>query len=362
MRFPVLTVVAIGLATAATAADPEKPPAIALGGLDPVELVAGKEVKGKADGAVKHGRFRYAFASDANRTTFLKDPARYAAQFDGACMKMGPLSGGGDPDRYHVFAGRIYLFASDSCRNGFKANPTAFIDHEDAAPEGKPEAVKQAKTLLAKAADGLGGGKALNDLSTYQVRYRIAVKRGDRETKYTRTDTASFPLRFSQTDDYGNYKGGWLLLPDEGYLSWEKTPVDPSVRAHMVLEFYRHPIHLLKAWQAGDATAVHLGAGTVGDTAVERVAVGVKGATSTLSIDPKSGHVLRIAFRGRTAVGITDVEKDYSDFKPENGLTVPHAVSTRIDGQPAANTTVTVEAIRVNERIDQAVFEKPREK
>src|SRR5262245_46556699 len=100
----------------------------ALKGLDPVELVAGREVPGQAELTTVRGLFRYQFANPANKAAFEKEPERYAVQFGGVCMKMGPLSGQGSPDRFFVHDKRIYLFASESCRNAFKAAPEKFID------------------------------------------------------------------------------------------------------------------------------------------------------------------------------------------------------------------------------------------
>jgi YHS domain-containing protein len=99
------------------------PPALA--GFDPVLLVQGKEEKGRAELTVERGRYRYAFASEANRDRFLADPAAFEIQHDGACAAMastGAPAGTGDPDRYLVREGRIYIFASDACRESFRAS------------------------------------------------------------------------------------------------------------------------------------------------------------------------------------------------------------------------------------------------
>ena len=96
-------------------------PKLALKGLDPIALAEGKEVPGKALIGATYGLFEYQFASEENRKEFLKDPEGHGVQFGGACGKMGPFSGMGSPERYFVHAGKIYLFASEGCRDGFKS-------------------------------------------------------------------------------------------------------------------------------------------------------------------------------------------------------------------------------------------------
>jgi putative intracellular protease/amidase/YHS domain-containing protein len=105
----------------------------ALGGRDPVLLTEGREVAGEQALEVTHGRYRYRFASAETKGRFLADPARYSIQLDGACAFMatsGAEPGSGDPARYHVHDGRIYIFASENCRNSFKAAPTRYLPKE----------------------------------------------------------------------------------------------------------------------------------------------------------------------------------------------------------------------------------------
>ncbi|MCI0523828.1 MAG: hypothetical protein L0Y75_01065, partial [Acidobacteria bacterium] len=91
----------------------------ALKGFDPIELADNREVKGLENLSVARGKYRYLFASEANKKLFEKSPDRYQIQMGGGCGRMGSLSGVGNPDRYYVFDRRIYIFASEQCRNSF---------------------------------------------------------------------------------------------------------------------------------------------------------------------------------------------------------------------------------------------------
>ena len=104
----------------------------ALKGLDPVELVAGKEVAGKVDIAATRGRYRYLFATPENKAAFEKNPEAFAVQYGGSCARMGPLSGSCNTERFVVHDKRVYVFSSDSCRKGFLLAPDLHIDRPDA--------------------------------------------------------------------------------------------------------------------------------------------------------------------------------------------------------------------------------------
>ena len=111
----------------------EEPPLPALRGLDPVVLTQGRQVPGRAELVARHGRHAYAFESEASRAEFGRDPQRYAIRFDGACAFMarsGAAPGSGDPDRFLVHEGRVYVFASEACREGFAADPARYADVE----------------------------------------------------------------------------------------------------------------------------------------------------------------------------------------------------------------------------------------
>lgn len=118
-------------------------PSEALRGLDPVRLAKGEEVQGLASLAVERGGYRYHFASAADRQAFQSDPERYEIQLKGACAFMaghGAPPGSGDPDRFYVHRGRIYIFASENCRDSFKAAPERYLPQAEAeaSPSSRP--------------------------------------------------------------------------------------------------------------------------------------------------------------------------------------------------------------------------------
>jgi putative intracellular protease/amidase/YHS domain-containing protein len=113
----------------ARAGDEKKPSQapVALNGLDPVQLVTGKEAKGRQEFAVERDGFRYLFAATESRVTFEKDPERYAIQFHGRCAMMHRAPA--QPDLFAVHKGRIYAFGTEACRTAFLANPEEHAAH-----------------------------------------------------------------------------------------------------------------------------------------------------------------------------------------------------------------------------------------
>ena len=122
-----------------------------LRGLDPVELAQGVEKKGVDAWTLDHGGSRYLFATEANLRAFETDPARFEIQLGGACGRMGPGSGRGSPSRFAVHDGRIYVFASDQCREAFLKAPEKFLDPDEPAPADDAAARAAGAALVEKA-------------------------------------------------------------------------------------------------------------------------------------------------------------------------------------------------------------------
>ena len=97
---------------------------VALAGLDPAMLVEGREEMGKPEIVEDHNGFRYQFTSEPNRARFARNPDRYSMQNETCPVVPGATI---DPDLFLVHEGRIYTFATDNCREEFKASPDAFL-------------------------------------------------------------------------------------------------------------------------------------------------------------------------------------------------------------------------------------------
>ena len=182
--------VAALLAAPGIAAPPERTLPV-----DPVELVAGREVPGKPELMIERDGFAYQFATPATKTAFEKDPTKYEVADGGACGRMGPLSGLGDARRYVVHEGRIFLFASDACRAGFLKEPAKHIETEDEKIFGSNEQVERGRVLLDKAVAWSWGAERLRSVKTLRTAAERTEKHGDTDYTIINQTALAFPDR-----------------------------------------------------------------------------------------------------------------------------------------------------------------------
>ncbi|MEM8581618.1 MAG: YHS domain-containing (seleno)protein [Pseudomonadota bacterium] len=81
----------------------------------PVGTAQPEGVQGNRNITAEHNGATFAFSSEANRDTFLADPAKYAPQFDGHCA-YGVSRGGkvpANPNLWRIVDGKLYLNITD---------------------------------------------------------------------------------------------------------------------------------------------------------------------------------------------------------------------------------------------------------
>jgi enamine deaminase RidA (YjgF/YER057c/UK114 family) len=90
-------------------------PKLSISGYDPVAYFTdGRPVQGKADFEYVWRKLRWRFASGEHRDLFIKDPRRYAPQYDGYCA-MGVSNEAAahkdtvDPEAWTIVDGKLYL-------------------------------------------------------------------------------------------------------------------------------------------------------------------------------------------------------------------------------------------------------------
>ena len=88
---------------------------LSISGYDPVAYFTdGKAVQGKAEFEYVWRKLRWRFASAEHRDLFIKDPQRYAPQYDGYCA-MGAAAEAAahkdtvDPEAWAIVDGKLYL-------------------------------------------------------------------------------------------------------------------------------------------------------------------------------------------------------------------------------------------------------------
>lgn len=121
----ILFVIALILGGIPVVSAQTEPPVLVLKGLDAVALTQGRQAPGREKFSLIRGRFKYLFASEANRDKFAADPETYEVQKNGECAFMPGVPG--DPELWQVYHKKIYLFGTPLCRYRFNLSPETIL-------------------------------------------------------------------------------------------------------------------------------------------------------------------------------------------------------------------------------------------
>ncbi len=322
----------------------QKLPELALGGLDPVELCGGKEVSGGEDVTAASRRYLYRFSSEANRARFERDPDRYEIQLGGGCGRMGPLSGIGDPRRFAVHDGRIYIFASESCRRGFLADPAAHLEIEDPVATGTDSEAAAAAAVLAHAVEAIGGARRLDALSTIHFRDEQEQEHQGRKVP---TGSALLLGRDAEVSSdswwdawHIRYRCGGgshsVLQRKDAKDRGTEWPLAPSQVLALRKLALHEPVQILRMRNRPGFLA--FARGSEGDAATEdRLSVSYAGATVELRVERRSGRITGCRYRGRLGTGPNgDVALGFADFRDVDGLMLPFTRTASFGNKEAA--------------------------
>jgi YHS domain-containing protein len=353
---------ALGLAALARAQD--APPRTFT--LDAVELVrTGKEVSGDPAQHTRRGAYTYHFASAANRTAFEESPEKYEIQLGGACARMGPLSGEGRCDIYAVHAGKLYIFASPQCREGFLKSPEKLLETDDPPVTAEPAAQTRGRALLDQAVKAHGGAAAIDAVRTYR---QCVESRTEYQGTWLRTDRLvliAFPDRAREESYWGErmwaHAAGdrdGAFFTDQGY---DRLMAAAQVRA-VRRQLNRHLLTILRSRTRPDFVAACTGTGSVNGTSVDQVAVSFDGTTCTLGIDAR-GRVLSLAYRGRGGRStLGTIEKTFLDWQTVDGLVLPTRWTATFDGEAPAGEPTQLSRVEVNPPLAPELFRAPIER
>jgi YHS domain-containing protein len=344
MRFAIVVIVALCVLPSALCAAPPEPK-LALKGLDPIALSEGKEVEGSEALETLHGQFRYRFATKENKAAFEAKPEERGIQFGGACGKMGPFSGSGSPQRFFVHEGRIYVFASEGCRDAFKRDPEKHIERPNPVPDGSEEQRKRGAELLALALKGFGGAERVDRLKSLQEFTRHVYKQGDNETVSSHQVAWAFPDRVRIVEEF-SVPYGYVVDGRKGHQIEGKNclMMENGIREIAWRQALRQPLAMLKNRHAKGFTAIAKGAAKVDKTDVELLAVALDGATSTWLVDPATGRILEVQFEARRGtVGHNVIQ--FSDFREIDGLIIPHRRTRFFNGKEVDSPQTRIERI-----------------
>jgi YHS domain-containing protein len=336
--------------------------------VDAVDLLdRGTETRGEERFSTIRGRFTYLFTSEANRAAFLSHPERYEIQFGGACARMGPLSGGGTPRLYAAHAGRLYIFASESCRMRFLESPEAFIGSDDPAPAVTDESRARGRELLGRAVDAIACLAFIDTISTYSETLARDEEAGGATYHVTETLTLRFPGGVRSETCWNESCYGYVA---DGEKAWfikgaGDGPMAPVQRQALIRGPGRHFITILRDRHeramriaaAGEKRTVECPG--EGSLELSLVTVHRDGATTVLGLDEK--HRVRLmSFRDRGPGAVFGtIDRIYSGYHKVGGLNLPGRVDVLFDGQPVPDWSGDFAAQRVNDPADAKLLDPP---
>ncbi|MBX7132137.1 MAG: hypothetical protein K1X67_05590 [Fimbriimonadaceae bacterium] len=312
-------------------------PILVLKGLDPIELAQGKEVAGSTQHTAVYCSHEYRFASKDNLARFKTDPIRHAVQTGGACGKMGALTGKGAPDRWAVVDGKIFLFASDGCRETFLKNKDAYFKPIPKPVPGTAQEILRGKALFKEAGTAHGLDKVT--LSSFEWAYATKYKDDGREKLWWEKAGYFGPQKmaiWSEWDAGRTYnvvdgKGAFEGVRDDVF------PMHPDEARAVRARVLRHPLGIL----VGSALEVIRSDGPY------RFVVRTGDIFREVWLDPKTKRIDQISYTDRRSGPVSDVETKFSDYTVVGGVWVPRSSQSRVDGgdwKPKA----TAEYVKVN--------------
>jgi YHS domain-containing protein len=333
----------------------------ALDGLDPVLLVGGKEVAGKAALSVTRSGFVYLFSTPETKAVFEADPARYEIQFGGMCARMGKTAGG-NPADFLVHEGRIYIFGSDDCHKKFQADPGKYLPSPAAPVPFSAAAVAEGQKLVDRAVAAIGT-PAVDALTSYVESMTQVQSRPQGEVTVATKTMWSFPDRVRQertmTMQGKTMTSATVMAPDGLWFvagQGQVFPMRAAARASLEQEFGRNPVALLRGQRARGFTPLAAGKTTIDGLAVDNLRI-VSGPIDVVLALDASGRIRTASYRDRNNDGeFGQFVVTYSDFRSVSGLMLPHATRATFDGQPYPALSAALDSIAINMRLEPSLF------
>lgn len=333
---------------------------LVLKGLDPVELTEGNELAGDPDLVIDLDGFRYRFANAKNRAKFEADPKRFEIQFGGSCARMGPMSSVCKMDQFAVHDGRIYVFASADCRKGFLADPERHLDVVEEPLKADDAAKARGRELIDLALRGMGGAAKVDAVHVLKREKSGPQESGGKTYAVRETSLWRFPDGIRTEDAWDDWVYTRVATESDAFQgSSAPGSISPTGLDEFHRQMGREPLWILRHRTAADFELAAAGKDKVGDVEAQILRVRRRGSITDLYLDPKSGRILRTAWKGRLDLGLRgEIVVDHSDFRDVGGLSLAHAWETRFDGEVAADRSGAFTKVEIDPELPTGAFER----
>lgn len=289
-----------------------------------------QEVSGKSTTFVIRDGWRYLFSSEENRRAFLRNPEAYEVQMGGACARMGELSGLGDPGRHAAVGGRLYIFASDNCRETFLADPSTRVFQPDPSPRPTADQIKAGRALAGKVLAWAGGRQMVPGLFPLQESWSEEVQA--RGTRYVHQVDRSYGRQgeFAMSDLWNKTGSHFVLADDDGE---EKRD---GKRFRVLARQQQEALQRESIW-AVPAIYRLLAEGKtpVWSDQASVLSLHLYGTTVSMRVDPRSGRPASLFGKGRSSTAaLGQREVVFSGWVRVNRLMLPSGWSAFFQSAP----------------------------
>jgi zinc protease len=227
-----------------------------------------------------------------------------------------------------------------------------------AAP-ATPESLEQGKQILLAAAQA-AGGDALRPVATLGFSENGTLHRPRGDQQLVVTWQVSYPDR-----SYGevNLGAATIVQVCDGKSSWLKLPDGVHDTSNMVGEFKRGITLFGGGWGlyqqvlAGKITAQAIGEAEIAGKKTLGVAVNGAFGAVQLYFDPATHLLAAARYQSVSDHGLSDNEQHWSDYRNVEGRQFAFSTNTVRDGATLFDSTV--QSVKINPKVDDALFAKP---
>jgi photosynthetic reaction center cytochrome c subunit len=227
--------------------------------------------------------------------------------------------------------------------------PVRAEDQQDSSPANtiSPE------QILSKYVQSLGGASGISQLKTRQLKGSVTLMGRSLPVDIITTNGGRQVtiIHLPNGDNATVYNGtaGWTSSPNRGVHSLPAVEV-ASARVETDIQMPLHAASIFAELKVGP---------------VERVAdrdvyllLGINAGevAAKLYFDQQSGLLVRIVRYTRSPLGLNPTQIDYADYRPQGGVQIPFRQTI---SRPNSRILVQIEAARLNEKIDDAIFARP---
>jgi len=222
------------------------------------------------------------------------------------------------------------------------------------------EGAQRATELLDQAVASMGG-EVVDTMDAFRQSGDATqtTPQGDMQMKMT--STIRFPDTLRQEVELPFGKMAVVIGPNAAFANTPQGVMDlqGSQRESIESSVRRSPLILLRSRHDEGFVATVAGTGEVGGEPVELVQIEHHGEVTTLGIDPQTGHLRQLSYRGSSGMGGPpgDIVQTFSDYREVDGLVYPFAVASTFNGQP--NASVSWTAVEVDPELDDSLFSRP---